>query len=105
MDAMHRMCVSNEYQLGIGVDKMYETAANDIHPVLTRRERLQNLADENVKLRELLSGVGYLLFALDVDYCVACPRDSISHPCPVYTIKGGECLYKRDMRELGIDVD
>lgn len=32
---------------------MYGTAVNDIHPVLTRRERLQNLADENAKLRGL----------------------------------------------------
>ena len=64
-----------------------------------------DLAAENAKLRELLGGVGHLLFSLDVDYCVACPRDSISHPCPVYTIKGGECLYKSDMRELGVEVD
>lgn len=32
---------------------MYGTAVNDTRPVLTRRERLQNLADENAKLREL----------------------------------------------------
>ena len=32
---------------------MYGTAVNDIHPALTIRERLQNLADENAKLREL----------------------------------------------------
>lgn len=65
----------------------------------------KKLEAENAKLRELLGGVGHLLFILDVDYCVACQRDSISHPCPVYTIKGGECLYKSDMRELGIEVD
>lgn len=64
-----------------------------------------DLKSENAKLRELLGGVGHLLFILDVDYCVACPRDSISHPCPVYTIKGGECLYKSDMRELGVEVE
>lgn len=60
---------------------------------------------ENAKLRELAAGIGHLLFVLDVDYCVACPRDDINHPCPVYTVKGGECLYKSDMRELGIEVD
>lgn len=57
---------------------------------------------ENAKLRELLAGVGQLLFTLDVDYCAACPRDGINHPCPVYTVGGGECLYKTDMRELGV---
>lgn len=65
----------------------------------------ERLETENAKLRELLGGVGHLLFILDVDYCVACPRDSISHPCPVYTVKGGECLYKSDMRELGVVVE
>lgn len=66
---------------------------------------IDQLKAENAKLRELLGCVGHLLFILDVDYCVACPRDSISHPCPVYTIKGGECLYKSDMRELGVEVE
>lgn len=57
------------------------------------------------KLRELAAGIGHLLFPLDVDYCVACPRDDINHPCPVYTVERGECLYKTDLRELGIEVD
>ncbi len=60
---------------------------------------------ENAKLRELASGIGYLLFSLDVDYCVACPRDTINHPCPVHTLNGGECLYKTDLRELGIEAN
>lgn len=59
---------------------------------------------ENAKLRELAAGIGHLLFPLDVDYCAACPRDSINHPCPVYTVDGGECLYKTDLRKLGIEV-
>lgn len=63
------------------------------------------LAAENAKLRELLGDVSRLLFDLDVDYCACCPRDSNAHPCPVYTIVGGECLYKKDMRKLGIEVD
>lgn len=66
---------------------------------------IDSLHRENAKLRELLAGVGQLLFTLDVDYCAACPRDGINHPCPVYTVGGGECLYKTDMRELGIEVD
>lgn len=36
---------------------MYGTAVNDMHPVLTERERLQNLADENAKLRTQLADV------------------------------------------------
>lgn len=63
------------------------------------------LQAENAKLRELAAGIGYLLFALDVDYCVACPRDVINHPCPVYTVERGECLYKTDLRELGVEVE
>lgn len=63
------------------------------------------LQAENAKLRELASGIGHLLFSLDVDYCAACPRDGINYPCPVYTVDGGECLYKTDMRELGVEVD
>lgn len=62
------------------------------------------LLAENAKLRDLAGGIGYLLFSLDVDYCVACPRDTINHPCPVHTLKGGECLYKTDLRELGVEV-
>lgn len=31
---------------------MYGTVVNDMHPVLTERERLQNLASENAKLRK-----------------------------------------------------
>lgn len=66
---------------------------------------VNKLESENAKLRELAAGVGHLLFSLDVDYCASCPKDSINHPCPVYTVGGGECLYKTDMRELGVEVD
>lgn len=69
------------------------------------KDEYRALLDDNAKLRELAAGIGHLLFVLDVDYCVACPRDSINHPCPVYTVKGGECLYKTDLRELGVEVD
>lgn len=60
---------------------------------------------ENAKLREMVRDVGHLLFAIDADYCAACPRDSINHPCPVHTVGSGECLYKADIRELGIETD
>ena len=66
---------------------------------------LQEVLEENAKLRELAAGIGHLLFKLDVDYCATCPRDDINHPCPVYTVKGGECLYKTDLRDLGVEVD
>lgn len=79
--------------------------ADASHALNDLSHALALLESENAKLRELLGGVGHLLFILDVDYCVACPRDSISHPCPVYTVKGGECLYKSDMRELGVVVE
>ena len=64
----------------------------------------QNVERENAKLRELVSGIGHLLFSLDVDYCAACPRDEVNHPCPVHTACGGECLYKTGLRELGVEV-
>lgn len=67
------------------------------------RVQVDMLHSENAKLRELAAGIGHLLFALDVDYCAICPRDDINHPCPVYTVKGGECLYEADLRELGVD--
>lgn len=62
------------------------------------------LEAENAKLRELAAGIGHLLFTLDVDYCATCPRDGINHPCPVYTVDGGECLYETDLRDLGVEV-
>lgn len=62
-----------------------------------------DLKAENEKLRELLGDVGHTLFSLDVDYCGACKADNINHQCPVYTVDGGECLYKTAMRELGIE--
>ena len=66
---------------------------------------LDRISSENAKLRELAAGIGHLLFALDVDYCAGCPMDDINHPCPVYTVKGGECLYETDLRDLGVEVD
>lgn len=67
--------------------------------------KVAKIETENAELRELAAGIGHLLFALDVDYCAACPRDGINHLCPVYTSNGGECLYKTDLRELGVEVD
>ena len=72
---------------------------------LEAADTICELQAENAKLRELAAGIGHLLFKLDVDYCATCPRDDINHPCPVYTVKGGECLYETDLRELGVEVD
>ena len=81
-----------------------ESAARWYSDKLREAHRTERkLLDENAKLRELVSGIGHLLFSLDVDYCAACPRDGINHSCPVYTVDGGECLYKTDLRELGVD--
>ena len=64
---------------------------------------VEQLRAENAKLREMIGDVGNTLFSLDVDYCGACKADNINHQCPVYTVDGGECLYKTAMRELGIE--
>lgn len=51
---------------------MYGSVVNDIQPVLTRQERLQNLADENAKLRELV--LCLLTCSSDTgDACDRCP--------------------------------
>lgn len=93
------------YQMSFDKEQLALLCANYDRRIDSLGAENKRLKAENAKLRELLGGVGHLLFILDVDYCVACPRDSISHPCPVYTIKGGECLYKSDMRELGVVVE
>jgi len=66
---------------------------------------ISDIKAENAKLRELGGEVASILFNLDVDHCGLCQRDSISHPCPVHTVKGGECLIKSELRELGIEVN
>jgi hypothetical protein len=66
---------------------------------------VRKLEAENAKLNSLCTEVASILFDLDVDRCGLCQRDSISHPCPVHTVKGGECLIKSELRELGVEVD
>lgn len=66
--------------------------------------RIEDLERENAKLRSLCAEVAVILFDLDVDRCGLCDRDSVNHPCPVHTVKGGECLIKSELRELGIEV-
>ena len=83
-------------------DEQYREAMGAVRAA---NERMDLLEAENAKLRELAAGIGHLLFTLDVDYCATCPRDGINHPCPVYTVEGGECLYKTDLRDLGVEVD
>ncbi len=83
-----------------------EDARESVRRLMTQRdERLARAETDAERLRELVAGIGHLLFTLDVDYCAACPRDDINHSCPVYTVEGGECLYKTDLRELGVEVD
>ena len=61
------------------------------------------LEAENARLRELIRDMYKILSALDIDYCGACPQDSISHPCPRYTVYGGDCKFETAMRELGVE--
>lgn len=85
------------------IEALKEDALEEAKRISGASGVIGELQAENAKLRELAAGVGHLLFSLDVDYCAACPRDSINHPCPVYAVNGGECLYKADLRELGIE--
>lgn len=59
---------------------------------------------ENAKLHSICAEVAGILFSLDVDYCSLCDRDSINHPCPVHTVKSGECLIESELRELGVEM-
>ena len=60
--------------------------------------------DENAKLRELVRDMRKAFFALDIDHCQACPRDTINGPCTKYLVGGSdECSFEEDMRELGIE--
>lgn len=71
-----------------------------VHPDIPNQ-----LAAENAKLHSICAEVAGILFNLDVDYCGLCDRDSINHPCPVHTVKGGKCLIESELRELGVEVD
>lgn len=59
---------------------------------------------ENAKLRSLCAEVAGILFNLEVDYCGLCDRDSINHPCPVHTTRGGDCLIESELRELVVEL-
>ena len=61
------------------------------------------LRSENARLRSICTEVADILFSLEADRCGLCDRDSVNHPCPVHTVKGGECLIKSELRELGVD--
>ena len=67
-------------------------------------DHVTRMQEENAKLRSICAEVAYILFNLDVDHCGLCDRDSINHPCPVHTVKGGECLIESELRELGVEV-
>lgn len=71
-----------------------QSCINDTHPVLTMRERLHNLADENAKLRELVQDMW--------DFFCVVPDDE-PHAFKEELNFSVE-VWKR-MRELGIEVD
>jgi hypothetical protein len=68
-------------------------------------ENARMIMAENAKMRSICAEVAGILFNLDVDRCGLCDRDSINHPCPVHMTKGGECLIKSELRELGVEVE
>ena len=68
-------------------------------------EEIKRIKIENAKLRSICAEVAGILFNLDVDHCGLCDRDDINHPCPVHTVKGGECLIESELRELGVEVN
>ena len=72
--------------------------------IANRESDLEDARVENAKLRSICAEVAGILFNLDVDYCGLCDRDSINHPCPVHTVKGGECLIESKLRELGVEI-
>lgn len=83
---------------------MYGTAVNDTHPVLTMRERLQNLADENAKLREAVAT------AIKVQAVLCGDADSLycHKECPLHRQESDDCLACDVIgvaQELGIEVD
>ena len=91
---------------------MYGTAVNDIHPALTIRERLQNLADENAKMRNLLTDI--LSYVYDGGFNCSegtwsCPYFQECFNCPIeegpekYVRRG--CRWLARGRELGIEVE
>ena len=72
--------------------------------IANRESDLEDARVENAKLRSICAEVAGILFNLDVDYCGLWARDSINHPCPVHTVKGGECLIESKLRELGVEI-
>lgn len=78
---------------------MYGTVVNDIHPVLTRREVLQNLADENAKLRDALKA---LMMGTNAELC-AYRDEPDCKKCSMHHGKDG-CAMVDAMELLGIDM-
>ena len=90
----------------VSVDGRTEQVTQTVGEMLEILGRyVTRLQDENAKLRELVRDIYKILSALDIDYCGACPQDNALHPCPRYTIFGGDCKYVTAMHELGVDVD
>ena len=85
-----------------GVRKAYRELGKLVRGIQQENDQLK---DENAKLRELVRDIYKILSALDIDYCGACPQDNALHPCPRYTLFGGDCQYVTAMHELGVDVD
>ena len=88
-------------------DNLSEGDAGKVCGMLSVVSRhITELDNENAKLREIVRDMRKAFFALDIDHCQACPRDTINGPCTKYLISGSdECNFEEEMRELGIEVD
>ena len=62
------------------------------------------LANDAREIEQLVRDMYKVLTALDVDYCQACPRDSVNGPCTAYLRAYDECSFAIEMRDLGIEV-
>ena len=92
---MHAKDLYDRLSTGYNYDPMYGELCNE-------RDRLKK---ENDKLRELAHDMHKAFFALDIDHCQACPRDTVNGPCTKYLVGGSdECDFEEDMRELRIEV-
>ena len=93
---MHAKDLYDRLAAGYDYDPMYGE-------LCTERDRLKK---ENDKIRELVRDMHKAFFALDIDHCQACPRDTINGPCTKYLVGGSdECDFEEDMHELRIGAE
>ena len=83
---------------------MYGTAVSDIHPALTIRERLQNLADENAKLRGLAKDMLKTIQVMDEEWHSLTDFTTMAEAAETYDFDAENAPeYEEKLRELGVD--